>query len=157
MTGSAPCSMPGYKQRLRDLGMLTGAQKRQRWSLLTPRVGVAPEDDCAVLVGGVAQDLVQLNGEAVQVTNVKWAKVTVESIVQERLVNAKVDGREHLVCWGCRAAMGARRPLGRRLGLLGVREWGRRIRGIRVRGQVETVLDVLRGAGISIWANGALF
>lgn len=89
----------------------------------------------------------QLNGEAVQVTNVKWAKVTVESIVQECLVNAKVDGREHLVCWSCRAAMGARRALGRRLRLLGVRERGRRIRSIRVRGQVETVLDVLRGAG----------
>jgi hypothetical protein len=100
--------MPEYKQRLRDLGMLMGAQKRQRWSVLTPRVGAAPEDDCAVLIGGIAENFMQLNSEAVEVTNVQWAKVTVEGVVQECLVNAKIDGRECLVCCSGRPAVSAR-------------------------------------------------
>lgn len=48
---------------------------------LTPRVGAAPEHNGPVFVVWVAQDLVQLNGETVEVANVEWAEVGVEGIV----------------------------------------------------------------------------
>lgn len=48
---------------------------------LTPRVSAAPEDDGAVLVGWVAENLVQLYREPVEVANVQWAKVAVKGVV----------------------------------------------------------------------------
>jgi hypothetical protein len=89
--------------------------------VLTPRVGVAPEDDGPVFIRGVSQNLMKLHRESVQVANVQRAEVAVESIVEQCLVNAKVDGWERLRCCS-RSTLGARRPLGGRLVLLGVRE-----------------------------------
>jgi hypothetical protein len=101
--------------------------------ILTPRVCAAPEDDCPVLVGRIAQDLVQLDREAVQVTNVKRTKVAMEGIVEQRLVDAEVHG---WVCFGpgCgRTSLRARRPLRWRCALLGVGEWRGRVRRVGVR------------------------
>jgi hypothetical protein len=42
------------------------------------------------------------------VANVQWAKVAVEGVVQERLVDTKVDGRMRLGSCGSRAYLGAR-------------------------------------------------
>jgi hypothetical protein len=100
--------------------------------VLTPRVGVAPEDDGPVLIRGVSQDLVKLHRESVQVANVQRAEVAMECIVEKGLVNAEVDRWERLGCCS-RATLGARRPLGRRLVLLGIRERGGRVRRIGVR------------------------
>ena len=96
------------RQRLRDLGMLICAIESRWWSVLTPRVGAAPEDDSAVLVGWVSQNLMQLHSESVEVTNVQWAKVAVEGVVQERLVDTKVDGGMRLGPCGSRTCLGAR-------------------------------------------------
>ena len=135
--------MPGYRQSWRDLGMLMSAPERTGRSVLTPRVGTAPEDYWAVLVCGVSQHLVQLHGEPVEVANVKWAKVAMEGIVEQRLVDAEVDGGVRLVGCSSRASVRPRRPLGRRLGLLGVREGRRGIRRICVGCEIEPVLDIL--------------
>jgi hypothetical protein len=96
------------RQRLRDLGMLICAIERSRFGALTPRVGAAPEDDSAVLVGWVAQNFMQLNSEAVEVTNVQWAEVTMEGIVQESLVDTEVDRRMRLGPCGSRSYLRAR-------------------------------------------------
>jgi hypothetical protein len=100
---------------------------------LTPRVCAAPEDYCPVLVGGIAQDLVQLHCEAVQVTNVERAEVAMERVVEQRLVDAEVHW---WVCFGpgCRGTrLGSRRPLRGRCALLGVGEWRGRVRCVCVR------------------------
>lgn len=85
----------------------------------------------------------QLYREPVEVANVQWAKVAVEGVVQERLVDTKVDGRVRLGAGGSRTYLRARRPLGGRLALLGVRERSVRIGRACVGCQVESVLDVL--------------
>lgn len=57
---------------------------------LTSGVGSAPEDDWAILVLLGTEDVMELQGEAVQVANVERAKVVVESIVQECIVDGEV-------------------------------------------------------------------
>lgn len=61
--------------------------------LLTPRVGGAVEYNGTVLVLLGAEDIVELNGKAVQVTDVQRAKVMVESVVEKDVVNGEVVGR----------------------------------------------------------------
>jgi hypothetical protein len=85
----------------------------------------------------------QLYSESVEVANVQWAKVAVESVVQECLVDAEVDGGMRLGPCGRRTYVGTRRPLRRRLALLGVGKWRVGVGRTRVRCQVEAVLDVL--------------
>ena len=46
-----------------------------------PRVGSAPEDDGSIVVGRVAEDLVELHCESVEVADVQWAEVGVEGVV----------------------------------------------------------------------------
>ena len=53
----------------------------------------------------------ELHSEPVQVTDVQRAKVAMEGIVQQRLVDAEVDGGKRLVGRDDRAAMCARRAL----------------------------------------------
>lgn len=60
---------------------------------LTARIGLAPEDDGPVLVAGDGEDLVEEDGEAVEMADVEGAKVGVEGIVSERPVEGEVDGR----------------------------------------------------------------
>lgn len=83
-------------QRLRDLGSAVSNKSYQVSfkCIHTPRVGVAPEDNRSALVLGVSEHLVQHDGEAVEVANVKRAKVGVECIVQQVLVDREVDWRE---------------------------------------------------------------
>ena len=99
----------------------------------------------------------QLDGESIQMTDVQRAKVAVEGVVQQRLVDAEVDGGKRLVGGDSGTAMCARRALRGRLRLLGVGEGRRGIWSIRIRGQVEAVLDVLEGGWISTSSNGCLF
>jgi hypothetical protein len=99
---------------------------------LTPRVCATPEDDCAVFICGIAQNLVQLYCEAVQVTNVQRAKVAMEGIVEQRLVDAEVHRWMRLGSSGSGTNLRPRRPLGRRCALLGVGERRSRIRRVRV-------------------------
>jgi len=134
MIGSAPYSTPVYKQHLRDLLLSV-----QRFGMIccknahTSRVCVAPEDYRSVLVRRIAQNLVQLHGEAVQVANVQRAEVAVESIVEQCLVNAEVDWGMRLGASCGRANLGPCRPLRRRRTLLGVGERCCRIGCMRVR------------------------
>jgi hypothetical protein len=124
------------------------AVSTRRWvwcgHALTPRIGAAPEDDGAFLVGRIAQNLVQLDSEAVEVANVQGAKVAVEGVVEQRLVDAEVDGRLGLGGRGCGCGV-ARGALRGRLALLGVGKGRVCVGRVRVRGEVETVLDVLEG------------
>lgn len=102
----------------------------------TPRVRIAPEYYTTILVLLVAQDLVQLHGEAVQMANVQRAKVTVEGVVEESLVNGEVHRRVVLGTCGLGGRLGPRlrlgRPLARRALFSGIREWRIGIRRVCV-------------------------
>ena len=88
----------------------------------------------------------QLDGEAVEVADVQRAKVAVEGIVEQRLVDAKVDGRLGLGRVGGRGRGGVTRgALRGRVALFGVGKGRVGVGRVRVRGEVETVLDVLKG------------
>jgi hypothetical protein len=47
----------------------------------TAGISFAIENDWAIAVGWVAENLMEQNGKAVQVSNVKWAKIGMEGIV----------------------------------------------------------------------------
>jgi hypothetical protein len=100
---------------------------------LTPRVCAAPEDYCPVLVGGIAENLVQLDREAVKVADVERAEVAMECVVEQRLVDAEVHWRVCLGSGCCGTCLRACRPLRGRCALLGVGEWCGRIRRVCVR------------------------
>jgi len=53
----------------------------------------------------------QLHGESVKVADVKWAEVAVESVVEQRLVDAEVDRRIRLGSCGGGTGLSSRRPL----------------------------------------------
>jgi len=82
----------------------------------------------------------QLHRIAVQVTNVQWAKVTVEGIVEESLIDSEVNRRMGFRAGGGRAGVCLGRPLAGRAAAL---SWvGKRSGGIGrvgVRGEVESV------------------
>lgn len=59
-------------------------------SRLTPRISSTVEDNGSVSVLLGAQDIVELDSEAVQVANVQRAKVVVERVVQKSVVNGEV-------------------------------------------------------------------
>lgn len=61
--------------------------------VLTSGVSSAPEDDGAILVLLGTEDIVELQGEAVQVTDVQRAEVVVESVVEEGVVDGEVVRR----------------------------------------------------------------
>lgn len=58
----------------------------------TPGVGFTPEHDGTVTVGWIAEDFVEQDREAVEVANVQWAKVVVEGVVEEGVIDGEVDG-----------------------------------------------------------------
>ncbi len=102
------------------------------------RIGLAVEDDRAIAVGGVSEDLVEKNCKSIEVTNVQGTKVRVECIIQESIINSEVDGRSALACWG--SGLSPSSPLSGRLGFLDrIREWGARGRSRVVRGQVQAI------------------
>lgn len=59
----------------------------------TSCICATPEDDCAITVGWITEDLVELHGKAVQVTDMQWAEVVVKSVVQKGVINGEVDRR----------------------------------------------------------------
>ena len=77
----------------------------------TSRISTAPKDHGTVLIGAISQYLVQLDGKAVQVANVQWAKISVECVVQQALVNSEVDGRVDVFGRGSRARLRLGRAL----------------------------------------------
>ena len=99
----------------------------------------------------------QLYSKAVQVTDVKRAKVAVEGIVQQSLVNAEVHGWERLSASGSGACLCPRGALRWRRVLLGIRERCVRIWCVGVRGKIESVLYVLEGYRLSIRPEARCF
>lgn len=57
---------------------------------LTPWVGPTPEHDRTVLVLLSTQNLMKLEGKSVQVTDVERAKVVVEVVVEQGVINGEV-------------------------------------------------------------------
>jgi hypothetical protein len=86
------------------------------------RIGLTVEDHRAITVGGVSEDLVEKDGESVQVTNVERAEIRMERIVEKGIVNSKVNRRSALGRRG--SGLSPSSPLAGRLGLLErIREW----------------------------------
>lgn len=112
-----------------------GGVKRQ----LTLGVRLAPEDNGAVLVLLGSQDIVKVEGEAVQVSNVERAKVVVEGIVQQRIVDGEVAGRLLLRLAGPFA--GGRASAGNGRGRVAVGEKGERIGLLVVGSKIEAVCN----------------
>lgn len=56
-----------------------------------PRISPAPEYHRLVIVGWVAENFMKLYCEPVQVTNVQRAKVGMEGIVEQCVINREVD------------------------------------------------------------------
>ena len=107
----------------------------------TPRVGVAPEDDGSVLVLWVAENLMQQDGKSVEVANVQWTKVGVEGVVEQMLVNRKVDGSKTCGRGGSGSLLRSRSLRRGPTALLCRRVRKRRVRvgRVRVRSQVQAV------------------
>lgn len=57
---------------------------------LTPGIGSAPEHDWSVLVLLGTEDLVELEGKAVEMTDVKRTKVVMEIVVKEGVIDGEV-------------------------------------------------------------------
>jgi hypothetical protein len=102
------------------------------------RIGLTVEDNRAITVGGVSEDLVEKDCESVQVTNVERAEIRMECIVEKGIVNSEVDGRSALGRRG--GGLSPSSSLAGRLGLLQrIREWSARGRSRIVRSQVEAI------------------
>ncbi len=66
-----------------------------------PRIGSTPKHHCSIIVCWVTQDLVKLNGEAVEVADMQRSKVGMEGVVEKGVVNGEVDwGRPGSRDWG---------------------------------------------------------
>lgn len=108
----------------------------------TARVSPTPEDNGPVLVLLGTEHIVKVQRKAVQVADVERAKVVVESVVQEGVVNGEVEGRR-LGGAGNRlgALSSALRPLPRGLQRLRVGEKCVGRGRMDVSGEVEAVCD----------------
>jgi hypothetical protein len=105
----------------------------------TSRVRPAVEHDGAVAVLRIAEDLVEENGKPVQMTNVKRAKIRVESVVEEGVVYREVHGTS------ASGSMRQGRTLARRFRLLRrIRERGLCIRRRVVRCEVKAICLLVR-------------
>lgn len=58
----------------------------------TTRIRGAPEDNGPILVLGRSEDIVEVEGKAVQVADVERAKVVVEGVVEQAVVDGEVEG-----------------------------------------------------------------
>lgn len=82
----------------------------------------------------------QLDGKAVQVTNVQWPKISVECIVQQTFINSEVDGRVDVLGRSGRTGLRLGRALRGRLGgPLQVLEWRVGVRGVGKGGQIQAI------------------
>lgn len=70
------------------------------YKILTSGIGSAPKHYWAVLVLLGSKNVVEADGEAVEVANVQRAKIMVECIVEQRVVHGEVAGR---ICVSCRS------------------------------------------------------
>lgn len=129
-------------RHLRDLLLLVQHVNMDRKDI-TSRVGAAPENNCAILVGGIPQDLVQLHGKSVEVSNVQRTKIAMERIVQQGLVDAEVHWGMRFGSSRCGTSLRPRRPLRRRCALLRVGERCGCVGCVRIRSKVESILYVL--------------
>lgn len=144
-SGSRPYSRQAYKQHWRGLDKDSLAQSSFNQQnpvchiiQLTPRVGSAPEHDRAVFIFLGAEDIVKSNSKAVQVANVKRAKVMVEGVVQEGIIHGEVAWRR--LATGCSSAIRCSlRSFSGRLG--GTGEEGIRGRRMNVGAQIKAVWD----------------
>lgn len=104
-------------------------------------IGLAVEDNRAIAVGGVSEDLMEKDCKSVQVTNVEGTKVRMEGIIEEGIINSEVDGRSALARRG--SGLSPSSSLAGRLGLLErIREWGSRGWSRVVRSQVQAICVV---------------
>ena len=62
-----------------------------------PRIRLAVKHHRPLSIGWVPKDLVEMNGESVQVADVQWTEVRVECVVEECVVDGKVHG-EFVFC-----------------------------------------------------------
>lgn len=111
---------------------------------LTPWIGSAPEDNGSIFILLGTENLVELERESVQVTDVEWAKVMVEVVVQKGVIDSEVVrllvGR---LGHGLGTMARSLRPLGRRsLRRFGIRKQGVLVGRMDVRGQVQTIFRV---------------
>jgi hypothetical protein len=65
---------------------------------LTAGISFAVEDNRPCLVLGRSKDIMELDGEAVEVSDVQWSEVMVESIVKQGIVNREVAGWVLVLC-----------------------------------------------------------
>lgn len=54
------------------------------------RICFAPEDHDAITIRGVSKNFMEMNCEPIEVANVQWAEVGVESVVKEGIVNGEI-------------------------------------------------------------------
>ena len=71
--------------------MITLVMKRHWTSVLhTACVCFAPKYNWSVFVFRHTQDIVELDSESIQVSNVQWSKVMMKSIIEKRIVNREI-------------------------------------------------------------------
>jgi hypothetical protein len=56
----------------------------------TASISLAPENNWSALIFWCAENIVKLDSEAIQVSNVQGSKVVVESVVEKSIVNTEV-------------------------------------------------------------------
>lgn len=98
-----------------------------------PRICSTPEDDSSVIVRWIAKDFVEDNGKSVQMTNMQWAEVCMEGIVQQGVVDCEVDWLGSRGFYGSWTSCSSGRLfLWRFASLCGIREGSIFVRGVRV-------------------------
>lgn len=96
--------------------------------------GICPrvEDYCAVIIRGVAEQVMEVDGKAVQMADVEGPEVCVERVVKEGVIDGEIDRAAFLAWARCLCS-----TLAWRFRLLGgVRKGGFRIRRVVIGGQV---------------------
>lgn len=61
----------------------------------TPRIWFAPEDYSPIFVLRISQYVVQYDSEAIQMTDMQRSEIRVEAVVEQFVINSKVDWRVH--------------------------------------------------------------
>ena len=56
------------------------------------RIGLAPKHNSAIDVRRVSQYVVELNSESVEMAHMQWAKIGIEAVVDEAIIDGKVRG-----------------------------------------------------------------
>lgn len=65
----------------------------------TAGISFAVENNRPRLVLSRSKDIMELDGEAVEVSDVQWSEVVVESIVKQGIVNGEVAGWVLVLCY----------------------------------------------------------